>query len=172
MTDILYWIDRESHKDLDLQFSRRTPGASGYDLHAVNSVDRTAEPMFDENGTRVLKPGQRWVVPTGIYVAMPLGIEAQTRSRSGLVRDHGVGLLSGTIDSDYRGEIAVILMNFGHQEFMIRRGERIAQLVFAPVVPECLRMDNPFHVEVREVETRKHLGTTNRGTSGFGSTGR
>ena len=108
----------------------------------------------------VIEPGQRHAVTTGFAIEIPHGYEVQVRPRSGLALKHGITCLNtpGTIDSDYRGEVRVILVNLGTEPFAIRRGERIAQLVPAPV----LRAD---FVEVDE------LGETARGAGGFGSTG-
>jgi dUTP pyrophosphatase len=108
-----------------------------------------------------LRPGQRHAVATGFAIEIPRGYEVQVRPRSGLAMKHGITCLNtpGTIDSDYRGEVKVILVNLGHEPFEIRRGERIAQLVPAPV----LRAD---FVEASE------LSGTERGSGGFGSTGR
>lgn len=108
-----------------------------------------------------LQPGRRHAVATGFAIEIPRGYEVQVRPRSGLAARHGVTVLNtpGTIDSDYRGEVKVILVNLGEEPFEIRRGERIAQLVPAPV----LRAD---FIEVRE------LAETERGSGGFGSTGR
>jgi dUTP pyrophosphatase len=108
-----------------------------------------------------LQPGQRHAVATGFAIEIPHGYEVQVRPRSGLALKHGITCLNtpGTIDSDYRGEIKVILINLGHEPFHIRRGERIAQLVPAPV----LRAD---FIEANE------LSETERGSGGFGSTGR
>jgi len=108
-----------------------------------------------------LEPGQRHAVATGFAIEIPRGYEVQVRPRSGLAMKHGITCLNtpGTIDSDYRGEVKVILVNLGQEPFDIRRGERIAQLVPAPV----LRAD---FVEASE------LGDTGRGSGGFGSTGR
>lgn len=107
-----------------------------------------------------IKPGARALIPTGFALEIPAGCEAQVRPRSGLAIKHGVTLLNspGTIDADYRGELMVILINHGSEPFMIRRGDRIAQLVIAPIAP----------VEVAEVDA---LGATARGQGGFGSTG-
>ena len=107
-----------------------------------------------------LMPGSRALVPTGFALELPHGFEAQLRPRSGLALKHGVTLLNspGTIDADYRGEVMVLLANLGSEAFTVRRGDRIAQLVVAPVA----------HVEVVSVEA---LGETDRGQGGFGSTG-
>jgi len=109
----------------------------------------------------VLAPGRRASVPTGLAIALPPGFEAQVRPRSGLAARHGVTVLNspGTIDADYRGEISVILINHGEAPFTIRRGERIAQMVIAPVVRA-------------ELAVAASLSTTDRGSGGFGSTGR
>ena len=128
-----------------------TAGSAGMDVRAAVPE---AEPM-------VLKPGERALVPTGLSVAIPEGYEIQVRPRSGLAAKHGLTCLNtpGTIDSDYRGEIKVILINLGAEPFTIQRGERIAQLVLAPVT----------RLAWREVDA---LGETDRGAGGFGSTGR
>lgn len=109
----------------------------------------------------VLPSMQRALVPTGLYTAIPDGIEIQVRPRSGLAAKHGITVLNapGTIDADYRGEIKVILVNLSHETFEIQDGERIAQLVFA-------RYDNAVWKEVEE------LPESQRGTGGFGSTGK
>ena len=127
-----------------------TGGAAGMDLRAAVADDA---PM-------VLKPGARDMVPTGLAFAVPAGFEAQVRPRSGLAAKAGITCLNtpGTIDSDYRGEVKVILINLGPEDFTIRRGDRIAQLVIAPVV----------QAEWREVAD---LDETGRGAGGFGSTG-
>jgi len=126
-----------------------TQGSAGLDLLAA--VDEPIE----------LLPGQRMAVPTGIAIELPLGVEAQVRPRSGLALNHGITCLNspGTIDSDYRGEVKVILINLGEEDFVIRRGERIAQMIVAPVV------------QAAWLETES-LDETARGAGGFGSTGR
>ena len=108
----------------------------------------------------ILAPGKHAMVPTGLAIALPRGFEAQVRPRSGLAARHGVTVLNspGTIDADYRGEINVILINHGESPFAIRRGERIAQMVIAPVV----------QAELTPVIA---LSSTDRGSGGFGSTG-
>ncbi|AUO09189.1 deoxyuridine 5'-triphosphate nucleotidohydrolase [Paenibacillus jamilae] len=123
--------------------------ASGFDLYAAVQEDL------------VLEPGKRCLVPTGFAIAMPAGLEAQIRPRSGLALKHGITCLNtpGTIDADYRGEIKVLLINLGDEPFTITRNERIAQMVFQ-VVPE---------VELKQVD---HLSETVRGAGGFGHTGR
>jgi len=123
-------------------------GAAGADLHAAIAVAVT------------LDPGARHVVPTGLAMAIPEGWEGQVRPRSGLALRHGITTLNtpGTIDSDYRGEIAIILVNHGSQPVTIRRGDRIAQIVFSPAP------------QVSFAETDTLPGTT-RDDAGFGSTG-
>ena len=113
------------------------------------------------DGELTLSPGERALVPTGFSIALPDGYEAQIRPRSGLAVRHGVTCLNtpGTIDADYRGEVKVILINLGEEDVIIRRGDRIAQLVIAPVV----------QASWTEVET---LDETARGAGGLGSTGR
>jgi dUTP pyrophosphatase len=125
-------------------------GAAGLDLRAATPEGETME----------ILPGARQVVPTGIAIALPPGYEAQVRPRSGLARRHGVTCLNspGTVDSDYRGEIQVILVNLGHEPFTIARGDRIAQLVVAPVARAAWTL-------VEDLED------TARGTGGFGSSG-
>lgn len=109
----------------------------------------------------MLQPGERRLIPTGIHIALPPGYEAQVRPRSGLALHHGIGMVNspGTIDSDYRGEIGVILINWGSEPFTIHRGDRIAQLIVAPVA----------QIEWEECD---QLPDTERGTGGFGHTGR
>ena len=108
-----------------------------------------------------LKPGERFMTPTGIAIALPPGWEAQMRPRSGLAAKHGISCVNspGTIDADYRGELKVILINHGRDDFVINRGDRIGQMVFAPV----------FQATFEEVS---ELDDTERGSGGFGSTGR
>ncbi|HVG58605.1 MAG TPA: dUTP diphosphatase [Hyalangium sp.] len=123
--------------------------AAGMDLRA------------DIEGERTLRPLERLAVPTGLAIALPPGYEGQVRSRSGLALKHGITLLNapGTIDADYRGEVQVILVNLSQEPFTLRRGDRVAQLVVAPVTA----------VEIQEVPL---LDATPRGEGGFGSTGR
>ncbi|MBI5574781.1 MAG: dUTP diphosphatase [Deltaproteobacteria bacterium] len=132
----------------DLLPAYQTEGAAGMDLRA------------DVDGEVVLPPLGRALIPTGIAVALPPGVEAQVRPRSGLAARHGVTCLNspGTIDSDYRGEILVILVNFGSEPFSVRRGDRIAQIVFSPVLRAVLRVVDD-------------LDETRRGEGGFGHTG-
>jgi len=150
MTSPLIGIVRLPHADgLDLP-AYETAGAAGMDLRAAVADDR---PL-------VLNPGKRLLVPTGLVMELPEGFEAQVRPRSGLALKHGITCLNtpGTIDSDYRGEVKVLLVNLGEDEFVITRGMRIAQMVVAPVVQARL-------------EERSLAGATARGSGGFGSTG-
>ncbi len=128
-----------------------TDGAAGLDLAAC--LD---SPL-------VLAPGQSVRVPTGVRIALPSGHEGQVRPRSGLAARHGVTVLNapGTIDEDYRGEVQVLLINHGSADFTIESGDRIAQLIVAPV----------SHVQVEAVDDEAALGGTERGDGGFGSTG-
>ena len=128
-----------------------TPGSAGMDLRAA----------VPEDAPITLEPGARALVPTGLKIALEQGWEAQIRPRSGLALKHGISAPNtpGTIDSDYRGEVGVSLINHGQEPFVIRRGERIAQMLAAPVT----------RAGWREVET---LEDTARGAGGFGSTGR
>ena len=127
-----------------------TAQAAGMDLRAAVPAD---EPL-------VLRPGDRFPVPTGLAFALPPGFEGQVRPRSGLAFKSGITCLNspGTVDADYRGEVKVILINHGPDDFTIRRGDRIAQLVIAPVV------------QARWSEVAS-LEETARGSGGFGSTG-
>lgn len=124
-------------------------GSAGSDLRAAVGAPLT------------LAPGARCRVPTGLILEIPPGWEGQVRPRSGLAARHGVTLVNspGTIDADYRGEIQVLMINLGAEEFIVQPGERIAQLIIAPV--EAVRF-----------EVVEDLSTTERGTSGFGSSGR
>jgi dUTP pyrophosphatase len=118
--------------------------------------------IFAANSDPVtIAPGARAVVPTGLRIAVPIGYEAQVRPRSGLARDYGIDIANspGTIDADYRGEVQVILSNFGDESFIVERGDRIAQLVVAPV-------SRVFW------ELVPSLDDTSRGEGGFGHTGR
>lgn len=126
-----------------------TEHAAGMDIYAA------------VQGELVLRAGETALIPTGFAIALPVGYEAQVRPRSGLAIKHQVGVLNapGTIDADYRGEVKVILANFGKEDFVIRRGDRIAQMVVAR------------HEQV-EWEERENLDTTKRGPGGFGHTGR
>ena len=125
-----------------------TPGSAGMDLRANIDAPIT------------LAPGERKLIPTGIYIALPVGYEAQVRPRSGLALKHGIGLanLLGTVDSDYRADVGVILINLGQEDFVVNDGDRIAQLVIAK------------H-ETAEWEVAEELDKTERGEGGYGHTG-
>ncbi|WP_427454349.1 dUTP diphosphatase [Litorimonas sp. WD9-15] len=124
--------------------------AAGADLRAAVAEDAPLK----------LSPGHRALVPTGLCMAIPAGYEVQIRPRSGLAYKHGITCLNtpGTIDADYRGEVKVLLINHGHDDFIIRRGERIAQMIVAPITQPTFKL-------VEE------LDDTARGAGGFGSTG-
>lgn len=142
------WLDHGHGLDMPRQ---QTVGAAGVDLPAALGF----------SDTLIIDPGRYAMVPTGLAVALPEGYEAQVRPRSGLAAKFGVTVLNspGTVDADYRGEIKVLLINHGDAPFEIKRGDRIAQLVVAPVSA------------VTFIE-RKSLGDTERGEQGHGSTGR
>ena len=129
-----------------------TDGAAGLDLRACLDA-----PFL-------LSPGERAAIPTGLAIALPPGHEAQVRPRSGLAKRHGVTVLNapGTIDEDYRGEVAVLLVNLGSEPYTVEHGDRVAQLVVAPV----------SRVTIESVDSADALGATDRGEGGFGSTGR
>ncbi len=140
------------------------PHADGLPLPAYQTAEAAGLDLLAavaEDAPLTLAPGKHAMVPTGLAIALPSGFEAQVRPRSGLAAKHGVTVLNspGTIDADYRGEIRVILINHGDVPFEIRRGERIAQMVIAPVARAAL---------VASVT----LSATTRGAGGFGSTGR
>ena len=125
-----------------------SPGSAGLDLRAAVTTELT------------LRPGERALVPTGLAFELPAGWEGQVRPRSGLAVRHGIGILNspGTIDSDYRGEVQVLLANLGSDPFVVQRGDRIAQMVVAPVA-------------IVELQETPSLAPTERGPDGFGSTG-
>lgn len=135
-------------KDLPLP-SYQTKDAAGMDL------------LADIESPLLIEVGQRVLVPTGLAISLPQGYEAQIRPRSGLAIKHGISLVNapGTIDADYRGEISIIIINHGQESFLIQRGDRIAQMVIAPVIQAQLCL----------VET---LDETQRSAGGFGSTGK
>ena len=143
---------------------RQLPHAGGLALPAYQSAHAAGLDLLaavPEAAPMMLAPGQYALVPTGLTIALPPGYEAQVRPRSGLAAKHGVTVLNspGTIDADYRGEIGVLLINHGAAPFPIRRGERIAQMVIASVVQA-------------ELVPVVSLSATDRGSGGFGSTGR
>ena len=129
-----------------------TEGAAGLDLHAAIDAET------------VISPGSTAKIPTGIVIALPPGHEGQVRPRSGLAAKHGITVLNapGTIDEDFRGEVHVLLVHLGTEDVVVRPGDRIAQLVVAPVT----------RVAVELVDDASDLGDTLRGAGGFGSTGR
>lgn len=128
--------------------SYATEGSSGADLRAY--IDKPI----------TLKPGERHLIPTGLFVEIPPGIEAQIRARSGLAIKHGIGLVNGvgTVDSDYRGEWNIPMINWGQEPYTIHNGDRIAQVIFA-------KYEKADFLSVSEIDT------TERGTGGFGHTG-
>lgn len=128
--------------------SYETSGSAGADLRAY-----IEEPI-------TLMPGERRLIPTGLFVELPVGIEAQIRARSGLSIKHGIGLVNGigTVDSDYRGEWNIPLINWGHEPYTINNGDRIAQVVFATYA-------------VADFEIAEKIDETERGAGGFGHTG-
>jgi dUTP pyrophosphatase len=128
----------------------QSEGSSGADLHADVPEQRPI----------IIAPGQWERIPTGLRLEIPPGYEAQVRPRSGLSSEHGITVLNtpGTVDSDYRGEVQVILVNLGEEPFSVERGARIAQIVFAPIVRA-------------EFHPRESLNRSDRGEGGFGSTG-
>ncbi len=147
-TDVVIQIKRLEHGS-DLPFPQyMTPHSAGMDLLAA----------VDEAVT--LQPGEYRLIPTGIAIALPRGYEAQIRPRSGLALKHGISVLNapGTIDADYRGEVGVILINHGHEPFVVRRGDRIAQIVIAPYSRATW-------------DPVDRLPESDRGAGGFGSTG-
>jgi dUTP diphosphatase len=142
---------------------KQLPHGEGLPLPAYQSAHAAGLDLVaavPEDGTITLHPSCRVLVPTGLVFALPQGYEAQVRPRSGLALKHGITVLNspGTIDSDYRGEVMVILINLGSEAFLIQRGDRIAQAVIAPVT----------HVEIVPAVS---LEDTGRGEGGFGSTG-
>ncbi len=149
MSDVRVDVVRLEHgRDLSLP-AYATADSAGMDLLSAEAEDVTID------------PGKRAMLATGIAIQLPGGFEAQVRPRSGLAAKHGITVLNspGTIDADYRGEIKVILVNLGDQPVTLARGERIAQMVVAPVT----------RISLNEVKT---LNNSARGTGGFGSTGR
>jgi dUTP pyrophosphatase len=144
-------IQRLAHAEGLALPAYETVGSAGLDLRAA----------VPEDAPMTLEPGARALVPTGLKIALEQGWEAQVRPRSGLALKHGITCLNtpGTIDSDYRGEVGVILVNLGTEPFVIRRGERIAQMVIAAHA----------QATIAEVDS---LDETARGAGGFGSTGR
>jgi dUTP pyrophosphatase len=143
---------------------RQLPHGEGLALPAYQSADAAGLDLLaavPEDQPVALAAGAYAIIPTGLVIALPSGFEAQVRPRSGLAAKHGVTVLNspGTIDADYRGEVCVLLINHGKEPFTVRRGERIAQMVIAPVVQA-------------ELAVATSLTSTARGSGGFGSTGR
>ena len=143
---------------------RQLPHGEGLALPAYQSAHAAGLDLLaavPEDAPMVIAPGRHALVPTGLVIALPQGFEAQVRPRSGLAAKHGVTVLNapGTVDADYRGEVGVLLINHGEVPFTIRRGERIAQMVIAPVTRA-------------ELVVVAKLSPTDRGSGGFGSTGR
>lgn len=142
-------VKRLSEDYLDVQLPHyATPGSAGMDIRAAIKEDV------------ILKPGVVELIPTNISVEIPVGYEIQVRPRSGLAANHSIGILNspGTIDSDYRGEVKIIIMNFGKEEFKISKGDRVAQLIVSKV----------YTAKIEEV---KDLNSSHRGEGGFGHTG-
>ena len=146
---VLFSFDEGADEALGLP-SYETAGAAGADLRA----------NFPDRGSVTLAPGARALVPTGLRLAIPEGYEVQLRPRSGLALKHGITLPNSpaTIDADYRGPLGVIVMNAGQEVFTVSHGDRIAQMVVAPVIRASFRL-------------APDLGATARGVGGFGSTG-
>jgi dUTP pyrophosphatase len=143
-------IKRLSEEFADVELPHyATSGSAGMDIRAALNEDI------------VLKPGKVELIPTNLSVEIPIGYEIQVRPRSGLAANHSIGLLNspGTIDSDYRGEVKIIIMNFGKEDFKISRGDRIAQLIVSKV----------YNAKIEEV---KDLNSSHRGEGGFGHTGK
>jgi dUTP pyrophosphatase len=143
---------------------RQLPHGEGLPLPAYQSADAAGLDLLaavPEDRPVALAAGAYAMIPTGLVIALPSGFEAQVRPRSGLAAKHGITVLNspGTIDADYRGEVCVLLINHGKESFTVRRGERIAQMVIAPVVQA-------------ELAVATSLTSTARGSGGFGSTGR
>lgn len=150
-------------KDMDQikVYFKRLEHSNGLSLPVYKSEESAGMDIYSANNDPVeLKPGMRALIPTGFKMALPKGYEAQIRPRSGLAYKNGITMLNtpGTIDSDYRGEVKILAVNLGEDSYVINRGERIAQMVIAPVL-------NVHTEEVNE------LPDTARGTGGFGSTG-
>jgi dUTP pyrophosphatase len=143
---------------------RRLPAAEGLPLPQPASVGAAgADLRAATEGDLSIQPGQRLAVPTGLIFEIPPGWEGQVRPRSGLALRHGVTVVNapGTIDSDYRGEVKVLLINLGQEAVTVRRGDRIAQLVVAAVAT----------LDIEEIRDGEALSSTDRGEGGFGSTG-
>lgn len=166
MSAVKFYLDR-THLGDQLTFERKTKGAAGYDLHASLGCERE------------LLPGQRWIIPTGLYLEMPPWCFASVCTRSRVKVNHGCMAMDAVIDSDYRGEISIVLINLSTQPYTIVPGERVAQLVLQPVLPEFYAhvvaqalTGSPDVMGVFEVFRLDALSPTERGTGRHGSTGR
>ncbi|MCH8558789.1 MAG: dUTP diphosphatase [Balneolia bacterium] len=146
---------------MDLQI-KRLPHSEGLELPGYETISAAGMDLRAAvEDSVVIKAGDRTLIPTGLSIALPVGYEAQIRPRSGLAIKKGITMLNspGTIDADYRGEVKLIVINHGNEEVEIKRGDRVAQMVIAPVVQARI-------IEVEE------LSETERGDGGFGSTGK
>lgn len=150
----------QENESVVVQVSRVSPGGTNLPL-PMKATAGAAGVDLVADAIALLRVGKVTCVPTGIMIAIPQGWEGQVRARSGLAKKYGIALANGvgTIDSDYRGELTILLINLGNKDLRIARGDRIAQLILAPVV----------NIEWQETET---LTETVRGKNGFGSTGR
>jgi dUTP pyrophosphatase len=164
-----------SQEDFDKEFSTNTFDFEGSKLNLLFSNKSTnPNPEYATDGSSgfdlranlessiIMKPFKRAIIPTGLYFEIPDNLEIQVRSRSGLAVRNGITILTGTVDADYRGEVRVILINLGEEDFIINHGDRIAQAIVAPVISKKL-------IDLTEIENVEE--NTNRGTNGFGSTG-
>ncbi len=153
MTDGFYIMKREDAQDLPLP-TYMTPGAAGMDLYA-----NVFEPVL-------ISPGKIATIPTGISISIPIEYEAQIRPRSGLAHKYGVTMVNapGTVDADYRGEIRVILINLGERDFIVNRGDRIAQMVIAPVAHPTFTLVNALDQTERQENGFGHTGVSQRQT--------
>ena len=155
LPSVVVRVMREDWADAAIALpSYETAGAAGADIRANLLVDARGAGM-------TLAPGDRAILPTGLRFEIPLGFEVQIRARSGLAAKHGISIVNGlgTVDSDYRGPVGVLLINLGSDPFIVAHGDRIAQLVVAPVMQAAF-------------EAADTLSDTKRGARGFGSTGR
>ncbi|MBU1298860.1 MAG: dUTP diphosphatase [Bacteroidetes bacterium] len=151
-----------SHNKIQIRIARVNPQVTDIPLPSYATTGSAGIDIYAAVEDKlVISPNQTRLIPTGFQIELPQGYEAQIRPRSGLAINHNIGILNspGTIDSDYRGEVKVILRNFGNTDFVVRRGDRIAQMVVAPYV----------RVTWEEV---KRIEETERGNGGFGHTGK
>lgn len=170
------------------ELKRGTPGAAGYDIVCDNGIDREVSAHFDSDGCLTLRPGNRFLINTNLFLAIPYGYVGMLCSRSGLSLNHGVVVLNapGIVDCDYRGEVKITLANLGHRDYVVRPGDRIAQILFTTVqmtmqhyrghVSHEMRIDGESGEFLHRVDSleefARRYGNTERGTSGHGSTGR